>query len=230
MNVIGLIERVSLPKAVAGLPYGRRVRDIQEVLGFGEYRMIFQWNPINDSITSKIGDSYLLAKIADRLGITSDKLLNELLRREIVLRWMVKADIVKVDAVAKIISEYYVNPTRIYERASKELGIPIEVDVSTLLGPPALAPTEKPEVEKPLEMDALAYDLLEMLVAKGGEMSYGAMVSEARLSPIDFWRYIDALRSGQYIRFETETDEAGRLRSLVCLTDLGRDALRGVIR
>jgi flagellar protein FlaI len=230
MNVIGLIERVSLPQAVAGLPYGRRLRDIHEVLGFGEYRMIFQWNPINDSIISKIGDSYLLVKIADRLGITEDRLLNELLRREVVLRWMVKANIVKVDAVAKIISEYYVNPTRVYERASKELGVPIEVDISATLGPPALAPTEVLEDKKSLEIDALAYDLLEMLIARGGEMSYGSMVSEARLSPIDFWRNIDALRSGQYIRFETETDEAGRLRSLVCVTDRGREALRGVIR
>jgi hypothetical protein len=106
----------------------------------------------------------------------------------------------------------------------------VEVDISATLGPPALAPTEVLEDKKPLEIDTLAYDLLEMLVTRGGEMSYGSMVSEARLSPIDFWRNIDALRSGQYIRFETETDEAGRLRSLVCVTDRGREALRSVIR
>ena len=233
MNVIGLCERVSLPKAIEGVSYGRRYRDINEILGFGEYQTVFQWNPINDTFNSNVGESYLLAKIADRIGQTRDKILEELFRREIVLRWMKQKDIVKVRDVAKVITEYYVSPTAIYEECARDLGIPIEIKVPVLTQRPALAPSETPEwepVERPMRPDKMIYDLLEMLVQNEGEMSYGVMVSTAPLSPLDFWGYIDTLRRMGFITFEAERDETGRMRSVVRITDQGRDALRSVLR
>lgn len=230
MNVIALIERVSLPSAVGGLRYGRRIRDVNEVLGFGEYQTVFQWDPVSGAFNSNVGESYLLGKIATRIGQTRDKLLEELFRREIVLRWMLKEDLVKVEEVAKVITEYYISPTAVYEKACRVLDVPIEVKVPAMLAPPALAPMKGirlPGVEEAEKVDATAYGLLEMLVESGGEMSYGSMVSRIPLSPVDFWGYIDALRKIGYISLETERDEMGRLKSVVRITEEGTRAHRG---
>jgi flagellar protein FlaI len=96
----------------------RRADSIMEIVGVKESRPItkkvFEWKPISDSF--EIGEkSIILSSITRKLGITEDKLKEEMARRKKVLEWMLEQGIFDYREVAKIISTYYTNPERIMD-------------------------------------------------------------------------------------------------------------------
>ena len=96
----------------------RRADSIMEIVGVKESRPItkkvFEWKPITDSF--EIGEkSVILSSITKKLGITEDKLKEEMSRRKRILEWMLEQGIFDYRDVAKVISTYYTNPERIME-------------------------------------------------------------------------------------------------------------------
>jgi len=234
MNVSTLVERVYLPRRVGGLKFGRRAREVSEVLGYGEYETIFKWDPINDSFISNIEKSYLLSKIAQKIGKSLEDLLDELIRRKTVLRWMVSKEIFDMAEVAKIITKYYINPSEVYEKAAAEIGAPIKLKVT--LTPKAVEPiiTAQPILVAPPEetsieaLDEKAYSILKILISKGGKTTYGSLLSETPLTPIEFWRYLNTLKEAGYIEIKTGSDESGKPRTIVSITEAGEKLYRSL--
>jgi flagellar protein FlaI len=234
MNVSTLVERVYLPRRVGGLKFGRRAREVSEVLGYGEYETIFKWDPINDSFISNIEKSYLLSKIAQKIGKSLEDLLDELIRRKTVLRWMVSKEIFDMAEVAKIITKYYINPSEVYEKAAAEIGAPIKLKVT--LTPKAVEPiiTAQPILVAPPEetsieaLDEKAYSILKILISKGGKTTYGSLLSETPLTPIEFWRYLNTLKEAGYIEIKTGSDESGKPRTIVSITEAGEKSYRSL--
>lgn len=97
----------------------RRVDHIVEITGYNykEDELItntsFIWNPSEDKFIER--SSYLLDKIAKRLGYTTDELENEIKRRIIVLKWMRKKNIRDYENFWKVIGMYYYNPTKLFD-------------------------------------------------------------------------------------------------------------------
>jgi|YelNatPaOPRAMG01_1025707.scaffolds.fasta_scaffold20105_3 flagellar protein FlaI len=234
MNVSALVERVYLPRRVGGLKFGRRAREVSEVLGYGEYEAIFKWDPINDSFISNIEKSYLLSKIAQKIGKSLEDLLDELIRRKTVLRWMVSKGIFDMAEVAKIITKYYINPSEVYEKAAAEIGAPIKLKVTPTskavepiitAQPILVAPPEETSIEA---LDEKAYSILGTLISKGGKTTYGSLLSETPLTPVEFWRYLNTLKEAGYVEIKTGSDESGRPRTIVSITEAGEKSYRSL--
>ena len=132
MNVVVEVERVHLPKPVHGLHFGRRAREVSEIISHKEFVRIFEWDPLTDVYNSRLEDSILLRKIALKTGRTVRELLDEIERREVVLKWMAKRNIFDISDVAKVVSQYYISPETIYGIAARELAIPIKLRVKAV--------------------------------------------------------------------------------------------------
>jgi len=107
MNVGLYVARVSLPKKRGGLAFGRRVRDVWEVVDYEKYSQLASWNPSHDSFKSNFNGSFLLDKVAERRGVSKAKLVREIGEREKFLRRMVKLRIRDQREVAQAIMNYY---------------------------------------------------------------------------------------------------------------------------
>jgi len=77
---------------------------------------VFNWNPRSDSF-QYTGQSHILEKSMEKLGISVEEVREELQRRKTVLEWMVRKNIRKYTQVANVIREYYTNSDRIYRKA-----------------------------------------------------------------------------------------------------------------
>ena len=130
LNLVMLTERTILP----GGGFGRRVRYVWEVEDYEKYRLIMKWNPTKD-YHEVIGDSYLLGLISERLGKSTEELIKEIERRQVVLIWMLKKGITEIHDVARVINEYYNFPDDTYHKALKELaamGVDIKKEIKRI--------------------------------------------------------------------------------------------------
>jgi flagellar protein FlaI len=124
MNAIVLIGRTKLGEATA-----RRVLNISEITGIDDkteratFRKIFEWDPSSDSfifIAKSVDQSFIFKKITELKHVSMAFLLDEMNRREHVLRWMVRKNIQSYDKVAGVVRRYYTDPNDVYNRARLE--------------------------------------------------------------------------------------------------------------
>ena len=76
----------------------------------------YKWDARSDSFIYS-GRSYVLQRAMEKTGLNESEVQAELLRRKMVLEWMVKNKIRRYSDVAGIIREYYADPTRVYRKA-----------------------------------------------------------------------------------------------------------------
>jgi flagellar protein FlaI len=105
MNLCIYVARVDLPKKKKQ-SFGRRIRNICEIVEHGDYTTISEWLPSKDRFVSSFENSHLLEKIALIRGTTKKQLLREINARTRALRKMKK---LKMDGaeVAQAILNYY---------------------------------------------------------------------------------------------------------------------------
>jgi flagellar protein FlaI len=98
--------------------YVRRADAILEVVGIRNSQpvtnKVFEWKPMEDTfeISQK---SFVLKNLAKRMGITEETIKDELMRRKMIIEWMLEQEIYDYREVAKIVSEYYSNPERVMD-------------------------------------------------------------------------------------------------------------------
>jgi flagellar protein FlaI len=98
--------------------YVRRADAILEVIGIKDGKpvtnLVFEWKPMADNfeISQK---SFVLKSLARRMGISEETIKDELMRRKMVIEWMLEQEIYDYREVAKIVSEYYSNPDRVMD-------------------------------------------------------------------------------------------------------------------
>jgi flagellar protein FlaI len=78
---------------------------------------VFKWNPAKDAF-EYTGRSYLVERIAEKKGITTDEANEEIQRRARVLEWMRERNVRKYTDVSDVIRRYYENPERVYGEAT----------------------------------------------------------------------------------------------------------------
>lgn len=125
MNAIVLIGRTKLRDTTV-----RRVLDISEITGVDDktgraiFKKMYEWDPGSDSFifTAKsASEGYVFKKITELKHVPLETLLNELKRREYILKWMAQKSIKSYDDVADVVRKYYLNPNDVYSRARLEM-------------------------------------------------------------------------------------------------------------
>jgi len=115
MNVIAVIQRVHLPKGGELKAY-RRFTAIEEIADYEKYKSVYKWQPANDSFASSVDKGVLLPTLAKKLGSSELELIDEMKRRETVLKWMRSRRIRSYRDVAAIVAEYYARPDEFYKK------------------------------------------------------------------------------------------------------------------
>ncbi|MCX6643939.1 MAG: type II/IV secretion system ATPase subunit [Candidatus Bathyarchaeota archaeon] len=79
---------------------------------------VYKWNPAEDTFDFT-GRSYILEKIAEKTGITTEQASEEIQRRAKVIQWMVKNNVRNYKGVSNIVRSYLENPEPILAEALK---------------------------------------------------------------------------------------------------------------
>ena len=111
INVMVLQERVQLPRPRAGLTFGRRMREVYEVLDYGRYERIAYWDPVSDTYVTDFKKSEMLRRIALRHGVDFELVLEELAKRALLFHDMLRQGVKGNNEVRREIMRYYLlNP------------------------------------------------------------------------------------------------------------------------
>ncbi|MEM4804454.1 MAG: type II/IV secretion system ATPase subunit, partial [Candidatus Nezhaarchaeales archaeon] len=106
VNVAIVQERVQLPRPKAGLTFGRRIRSVYEIIDYGKYELMFSWNPLTDTFSHNLKKSEMLSRIALKYGVSMESVLQELSRRALLLRELLKQGVRSVTDVKTEITRY----------------------------------------------------------------------------------------------------------------------------
>ncbi|MDW8033913.1 MAG: type II/IV secretion system ATPase subunit [Nitrososphaerota archaeon] len=115
MNVAVLVERVVLPKK-AGVPFGRRIRQVWELDPEGNRINIASWNPVEDTFEIDFSKSVHLPNICRKSGMPPDWYIRELQVRESVIRWMMANNITHFRDVARVVTEFHVKRAEVLSK------------------------------------------------------------------------------------------------------------------
>ena len=101
----------------------RRIKEIIEIVGVDREseevltNVVYKWDAFNDNYV-KVNKSVKIKEICEKIGLNYKKALQEIKRREKLLRWLHKNRIKTYEEVAKYIQGYYKN-ARIVEKLIK---------------------------------------------------------------------------------------------------------------
>jgi flagellar protein FlaI len=107
INVAAIQERVQLPNPKSELAFGRRLKEIVEIVDYEEYKPIAKWKPVDDTFKVDLKESDVLPKIALKHGVSVREALEEIERRAILIRSLLAKGVKKNEDVAKQITNYY---------------------------------------------------------------------------------------------------------------------------
>lgn len=117
MNIVVSIQRVHLSQSKTGeMTAYRRVLSVDEIVDYEDYINLFKWNAADDIHVFKPKDSIMLNSVIDSRGFSRQELMDEMKRRENVLRWMRQHNIRSYKDVAGVIAEYNAKPEVFYEK------------------------------------------------------------------------------------------------------------------
>lgn len=180
MNVAIMLERVVLPKTVAGVPFGRRTTNVWEIEDFSKYVSVFEWSPTEDIFYDYTRRSVMLHRFAYRTGRSFTDMLEEIERRRALLKYLQVNNIRQVREVYKYITEYYVDR----EAQFKRLGIKVE-ELSQAEKPEAPVVRVQEDVVQPAEPPRLtALPTEPIKVLQSGSYQILGTLFEAR-GPVD---------------------------------------------
>ncbi len=122
MNFAVLIRRVEIVDPKTGESrIKRRITNTWEILDYEKYLMVHQWDPRKDEHVIRLKDSHLLRQIMELRGWDEEQVMEEINRRATVMRWLAEKNMRSYADVARIVREYYRDPSKTFETALREL-------------------------------------------------------------------------------------------------------------
>ncbi|MCJ7614337.1 type II/IV secretion system ATPase subunit [Candidatus Bathyarchaeota archaeon] len=117
MNIVASIQRVHLPQSKTGeMTAYRRILSVDEIADYEDYRNTFKWKAAGDIHSSNVKNGIMFNSITEHSGLSSKELIDEMKRRENVLRWMRQRNIRSYKDVAGVITEYNSKPEEFYAK------------------------------------------------------------------------------------------------------------------
>ena len=107
MNVGIYVSRVELPRRKMGLSFGRRARNVWEIIDYEKYQLISEWSPTEDKFHTNLEESHLLEEIALKKGLTKKEILAEIRQRKRFLKEIIRSGKRSQKEVTEAIVEYY---------------------------------------------------------------------------------------------------------------------------
>jgi len=124
LDLVFLVRRVALPAKEGGQQkYVRRLLAVDEVVKFGEYVRMFEWNPNTDTHTlNKDGfrASFKIKRLAKDLGKKIDDLVGELEKRVSVLKWLQEQGVRDHKKLAIVFEQYHHDPVSVLNAISEK--------------------------------------------------------------------------------------------------------------
>jgi flagellar protein FlaI len=103
----------------------RRVLSVTEIMDYNKYNRIFEWDPVTDRHVLAKGSfngSEKLNAISRDTERSMEELVEDIKRREMVLRWLQHKDIRNFRELGRIFERYQEKPAEFYAEVSSELG------------------------------------------------------------------------------------------------------------
>jgi flagellar protein FlaI len=121
VNFALVIKRVRIPIGPDTYRVARRVTEVWEIRDYDDYNVVARWDAATREHTVYLEDSLLLPRIAEMTGVNLDTVIEDVLNREKILRWMTYRRITNYQQVASIINEYYRKPGQLIRKVEAEL-------------------------------------------------------------------------------------------------------------
>jgi len=121
VNFALAIKRVRIPTGGGTSRVVRRVTDVWEIRDYEDYIVVSRWDPATREHLVNLEDSILLPRIAELTGQDVGDILDDVYKREIVLRWMAVKGITHYEEVASKIMEFYRRPDKLVREAQRDL-------------------------------------------------------------------------------------------------------------
>lgn len=102
----------------------RRVLSVTEILDYGKYNRIFEWDPATDQqmlIKGSFMGSEKLKTISKDSGKSLDELIEDIRRREVILHWLQRHQIRNFKELGRIFEKYHERRGDFYNEVAKEM-------------------------------------------------------------------------------------------------------------
>jgi len=130
LNFIVQIVRVKLGDVIV-----RRVKSLWEVRGVDDFKELSRWNIADDNFTHDLWSSRILATIANQHGRSLREVVEEIIRRKVLLDYLVENNIIEYDRIAAWITSYYLDPKATIEKTGKRVVVPSLLPLQTTTKP-----------------------------------------------------------------------------------------------
>ncbi len=121
VNFALAVKRVRITTAGGTPRTVRRVTDVWEIRDYEDYVLVARWDPATREHHVNLEDSILIPRIAEMTGVDVGDVIEDIYKREAVLRWMSLKNIITYEEVASKIMEFYRRPEKLYQQAVREL-------------------------------------------------------------------------------------------------------------
>jgi flagellar protein FlaI len=234
MNVAIMLERVMLPKTVAGVPFGRRITTVWEVEDFNKYVPVFEWSPTEDLYYNYTKRSVMLHRFAYRTGRSFGDMLEEIQKRRALLRWLQSNNIRNVKEVYKYVTEYYVDGKGLFRRLNIEVEPVSEVPTVEGAGTAAIEPgIPKVGERPPVPMAAVAptlkflesgsFKILKALSEADQPVDQNMLLQSSGMDQSEFEKILGILTKIGHATVQQKSDKGG-FKTLVEITPQGKKA------
>ncbi|MCL4383097.1 CpaF/VirB11 family protein, partial [Candidatus Marsarchaeota archaeon] len=99
----------------------RRVLEIGEILKSGDASVLYRWNIRDDSFYQINEMSRLLETLGVYSGLTRKEISDDIAQKSKILNWMSDNNIVDVNDSGFIVSQYYLNKSKIFDIINQNL-------------------------------------------------------------------------------------------------------------
>jgi flagellar protein FlaI len=101
----------------------RRVLSVTEIIEHNKYNRVFEWDPVTDThvaVKGSLKGSEKLKQLGRETGKTIDELIEEIHRREQILRWLQTKQIRNFKELGRIFEKYYEKKGEFYAEITAE--------------------------------------------------------------------------------------------------------------
>jgi flagellar protein FlaI len=102
----------------------RRVLSVTEIMDYNKYNRLFEWDPISDKhILSKgsLKSSEKLKTISKDTGKSVEELIDEIKRRELVLKWLQRKEIRNFKELGRLFERYHEKRGELYAEVTHQM-------------------------------------------------------------------------------------------------------------
>jgi flagellar protein FlaI len=127
-----VVRRLSVPTPTGGFRSIRRLISIDEVVGEHETNQVFRYEPNTDSFNAiPLEKSFKVQNLASEQGVPVSKIIDEIERRTVVLKWLQMKGIRNFREISPILELFASKSDETYNRAVSELkgiGAPVPTE------------------------------------------------------------------------------------------------------